>query len=521
MNRLLAAALLGLLGVSPALAQTRTLTIGASSAPTGMDPHYHSSNMNNAQLRQVFNTLIDLDTAQRLQPMLAESWRAVDDTTWEFRLREGVRFHDGTPLTADDIAFSFARVPTIANSPGPFTPSVRLIERVEIVDPRTIRFHTRGPHPFLDHDVAAIFILSRRLHETSTLADFNAGRAMIGTGAYRHVSYAITERHEIARNPEFWGPRQPWDRVVIRVITNPGARVAALMAGDVDLIDSVPSQDVTRLEREPRLAVFGVEANTTAYLFPDSTRATTPFITDKQGRPFDRNPMADLRVRQALSLAINRQAITERLLSGQGTPADQFAAPRLPGRARGLPPLAFDQERARRLLAEAGYPDGFRITIHSPNGWFAGDSDVMQAVAQGWARIGVEARVEVLPPANLFTRATAREFSLFMTTFTANYAANMLRQVVMTRDPATGAGPFNRQHWSSPRMDAMIAQAMRTMDPERRDAITGEAMQLATEELGVIPIFFLRLTWATQRARVRYDPDPRWYTNALLATPVN
>ncbi|HYF08797.1 MAG TPA: ABC transporter substrate-binding protein [Acetobacteraceae bacterium] len=521
MRHALAASLLSLALAGPALAQNRTLVIGASSAPTGMDPHYHSSNMNNAQLRQVFNTLIDLDTAQRMQPVLAESWRAVSETVWEFRLREGVRFHDGTPLTADDVAFTFARVPTVPNSPGPFTPSVRLIERVEVVDPRTIRFHTRGPHPFLDHDVAAIFILSRRIHENATLADFNAGRAMIGTGAYRHVSYSIGERHEIVRNPDFWGPAQPWERVSIRVITNAGARVAALLAGDVDLIDTVPSQDVARLEREARIAVFGTEANTTAYLFPDATRPTTPFVTDRQGRALERNPLSDLRVRQALSLAINRQAITERLLSGQGRPADQFAAPRLPGRATGLQPLPFDQERARRLLAEAGYPDGFRITIHSPNGWFAGDADVMQAIAQGWTRIGVETRVEVLPPANLFTRATAREFSVFMTTFTANYAANMLRQVVMTRDPATGAGPFNRQHWSSPRMDALVAEAFRTLDPERRDAVTGEAMRIATEELGVIPIFFLRLTWAAQRNRVRYDPDPRWYTNALLATPLN
>lgn len=520
MRRFLAAALLGLLAAAPAFAQ-RTLTIGASSAPTGMDPHYHSSNMNNAQLRQVFNTLVDLDTQQNLVPVLAESWTLVDDGTWEFRLREGVRFHDGTPLTAEDVAFSFARVPTIANSPGPFTPSVRLIERMVIVDPRTIRIHTRGPHPFLDHDVAAIFILSRRIHENATLADFNGGRAMIGTGAYRHVSYAINERQEVARNPDFWGPRQPWDRVITRVITNSGARVAALLAGDVDLIDTVPSQDVPRLERDARIATFGVESNATAYLFPDAARDTTPFVTDKQGRPLERNPLRDQRVRQALSLAINRQAITERLLSGQGRAADQFAAPRLPGRAPDLPPLPFDQERARRLLADAGYPDGFRITIHSPSGWFAGDTDVMQAIAQGWSRIGVETRVEVLPAANLFTRATAREFSLFMTTFTANYAANMLRQVVMTRDPATGAGPFNRQHWSSPRMDAMVGEAFRTMDVARRNTIIADAMRLATEELGVIPIFYLRLTWAAQRNRVRYDPDPRWYTNALLATPVN
>jgi peptide/nickel transport system substrate-binding protein len=516
----LAAAAAFSLTATQALAQ-RVLNIGASSAPTGMDPHYHSSNMNNAQLRQVFDLLIDLDSSGRFVPRLAESWRAVDDRTWEFRLREGVRFHDGTPFTAEDVAFSYARVPTVPNSPGPFTPAVRMISRVEVVDPRTIRFHTREPHPFLEHDIAAVFILSRTIHANAALADFNGGRAMVGTGAYRHVSYTIGERQEVVRNPAYWGPAQPWDRVVTRVIANAGARSAALLSGDVDVIDSVPSQDVPRLEREPRIAVFGVAANTTSYIMPDATRETTPFITDKQGRPLDRNPLRDVRVRQALSMGINRQGVVDRLLNGQGTPADQFAAPALQGRAPNLPPLPFDPDRARALLAEAGYPDGFRITIHGPNGWFPGDADVMQAIAQGWTRIGIETRVEVLPPANLFSRATAREFTMFMTTFTANYGANMLRQVVMTKNPATGTGPFNRQHWSSPRMDELVTRAMVTMDATQRDAITAEALRLATEELGVIPIHFLRLVWATQRARVRYEPDPRWYTNAMLSHPAH
>lgn len=519
-NAVLAAAAALAFTANSAAAQ-RTLTIGASSAPTGMDPHYHSSNMNNAQLRQVFDLLIDLDPSGRFVPRIAESWRAIDDRTWEFRLREGVRFHDGTPLTAEDVAFSYARVPTVPNSPGSFTPAVRQIVRIEVVDARTVRFHTREPHPFLEHDIASIFILSRTLHANATLADFNSGRAMIGSGPYRHVSYQIGERQEVVRNPDFWGPAQPWDRVVTRVISNSGARSAAILSGDVDVVDTVPSQDVPRLERDARISVVGTESNASVYLFPDAMRDTTPFATDKQGRPLARNPLADVRVRQALSMGINRQAIVERLLQGQGTPADQFASPSLEGRAPGLPPLPFDATRARALLAEAGYPDGFRLTIHSPNGWFAGDSEVMQAIAQGWTRIGVETRVEVLPPANLFSRATNREFSVFMTTFTANYAANMLRQVVMTRNPEAGTGPFNRQRWESPRMDALVARAMVTMDRGQRDAITADAMRMATEELGVIPVHFLRLTWASQKARVRVEPDPRWYTNAMLSHPAN
>jgi peptide/nickel transport system substrate-binding protein len=499
----------------------RTLTVGASSASTGMDPHYHSSNMNNGQLRQVFDLLLDLDTSGRIVPRLAESWRLIDDVTWEFKLREGVRFHDGTPFEAEDIAFTFARIPTIPNSPGPFTPSVRRIKTIEVVDPRTVRFVTDVPHPFLDFDVAGIMMLSRKVHEGMTLADFNSGRAMIGTGAYRFVSYTIGERLELVRNDAHWGGRPDWDRVVTRVIPNASARVAALLSGEVDLIDFVPVQDVRRLSNDPRLAVYGIESNGTVYLFPDAVRDQAPFVTDRQGRPLDRNPMKDARVRQAMSMAINRDGIVERLLEGQGGPASQFAAPSLPGRAPELPPLPYDLDRARALLAEAGFPDGFRMTVHGPNGWFANDGDVMQAIAQGFTRIGIETRVELLPPANLFTRATNREFAMFMSTFTTAYAANMLRQVVMTRDPEAGTGPFNRQRYSNPELDALVRQALSTMDEERRNAIVAAAMRLATREMAVIPVFYLKLNWAARRDRLVYDPSPSWYTNALLATPVN
>jgi peptide/nickel transport system substrate-binding protein len=265
----------------------------------------------------------------------------------------------------------------------------------------------------------------------------------------------------------------------MRFVSNPGARAAALLAGDVDLIDGVATQDVARLSADPRLAVFGVESNGTAYLFPDAARERAPFVSDRQGRPLDRNPLRDRRVRQALSLAINREGIVERLLAGQGRPAEQFAPPAVVGRAPGMPPLPLDPARARRLLAEAGYPEGFRLTIHGPNGWFPGDAEVLQAIAQGFTRIGVETAVETLPTATFFTRATNRDFALFMTTYASNVAALTLQQVVATRNPAAAMGPFNRQHYSNPAVDGPLTEALRTMDKERRDALTAEAMRAA------------------------------------------
>jgi len=508
-----------LLAATPALAQ-RSLTVGMGGVPTGYDPHFHSTNNNNAQLRQIFNTLIDTDTQGKLFPVLAESWRVVDDLTWEFRLREGVRFHDGTPFEAEDIAFTIARVPTIPNSPGPFTTQVRPITRVEIVDRRTVRLHTATPTPFLDRDVSQVMILSRRIHEGAALADFNNGRLLVGTGAYRHASLALGERHEIVRNPDFWGPRPAWDRVTTRFITNPGARTATLLANEVDLIDAVPTQDVERLSRDARFTLFGVDSNTTAFLFPDTVRDTIPFATDKAGNPLPRNPLADRRVRQAISLSMPRQAIVERLMVGQGSVAEQLASRSLPDRAPDIAAIPTDLVRARALLAEAGYPDGFRITIHGPNGFFVGDNDVLQAAAQALTRIGIETRVEVLPPATFFTRATAREFPLFLTTFTSNTAAVMLRQIVMTRDPQTGIGAFNRQLYSNPAVDGPLGEALRTMDEQRRAGLVAQAMRAAMDDVAIVPLMSLRVNWAGRRDRVRYDAHPSWFTNALLAHPV-
>jgi len=497
----------------------RTLTIGMGGVPTGYDPHYHSTNNNNAQLRQIFNPLIDIDTSGRPFGVLAESWRVVEPTIWEFRLREGIRFHDGTPFGPEDIAFTLARVPTIPNSPGPFTTQVRPITRVEVVDARTVRLHTSAPTPFLDRDIAQVMMLSRTIHANAQLADFNAGRALVGTGAYRHVSLNLGERHEIVRNPEFWGPRPAWDRVVTRFITNPGARSAALLAGDVDLIDAVSVTDVPRLSSDPRIALFATDSNTTAFMFPDAARDNPPHITDKAGNPLARNPLRDLRVRQAISLAMPRDAIVERLMQGQGSPAEQIASRALPDRAAGMPALPTDVARARRLLAEAGYPDGFRMTIHGPNGFIVGDADILQAVAQALTRIGIETRVEVIPPAPFFTRATAREFSFFFSTFTANTAAIMLRQVVMTRDAQAGLGAFNRGHYSNPAVDTPLAEALRTMDEGRRNALVGQAMRAAVDDLAVIPLMYVRVNWAGLRTKVRYDAHPSWFTNALLASP--
>jgi peptide/nickel transport system substrate-binding protein len=517
-----AAAFAAALLAGPAAAQQRTLTVGVQTPPSALDPHYHNTTNNNMALRHIFEGLFEAGPDAKLQPGLAESLRNIDATTWEVKLRPGVRFHDGTPLEAEDIAFTFARVPTVPNSPALFTPQVRTISAIEIKDPQTVVIRTREPNPLLHFDLSGPAILSRKVHGPSpSTSDFTNGRLAIGTGPYRLVEYKHNERLELARHENHWAPPQPWDRVVFRYIPQPGSRTAALLAGEVDLIDYVPVQDVARFDRDGRFALSKVDSLTFVYLFPDSMRDASPFVADRQGRPLERNPLADRRVREALSLAIPRQAIAERLYSGLASPADQFAAPAAEHRLPGLPPLPHDPARARALLAEAGYKDGFRLTVHGPNGFFPSDDNLLQALAQAFARVGVETQVEALPPATLFTRATNREFSLFMTYFSSAFAINPIRQVVMTRDPQLGYGPFNRQRYSNPAVDEPAKEALTTMDAERREALTHQAARALLEDKGVVPVIFLKNTWAGRRDRIAYRPDVYNRTSALNARPVD
>jgi len=520
MSHALRAALVALLLAGPAWAQPRQLTIAAQTQPSALDPHFHNTTNNSMMARQIFEPLFELDNNAVPQPRLARAMRQIDDNTWEVSLRADVRFHDGTPFTADDVAFTFARIPTVPNSPALFTPAVRTISRVEIIDAATIRLHTREPNPLMRFDMAAPFILSRRIHGPNpTTADFNSGRLAIGTGPYRFEAFAPGEHLRITRNPTYWGPPQPWERVTIRFIPQAASRMAALLSGEVDLIDYVPVQDVERLRRDARFRLFEVDSVTFVYLFPDSMREQSPQVTDRQGRPLPANPLADRRVRQALSLAIPRQVIAERLYQGLATPTDQFAAPIAEHRLEGLPPLPHDPVRARALLAEAGYPDGFRLAIHGPNGFFPSDDNLLQALAQAFTRIGIETQVQALPPANLFSRATNREFSLFMTYFSSFLTINPMRQVVMTRNPEQGHGPFNRQRYSNPRMDAPLAEALVTMDEARRRELTQRAARELLDDMGVIPIINLRNVWAGRADRVVYDPSPTNHTTATLARP--
>lgn len=489
-----------LLGASTALAQG--LSIAVQQEPTSVDPHFHYTAPNNQVARHIFDNLIHTDA--RLQPMpgLAESWRVIDDRTWEFTLRRGVTFHDGTPFTAEDVAFSFQRVPTVQNSPGSFALFTRG-KTVTVVDPQTIRITTATPYPLMLNDLGMVAIVSRRAAEGATTEQFNSGRAAIGTGPFRFAEFRPGERIELAANDAYWGGRPAWRQVAIRLIRANPTRVAALLAGQVDVIDHVPTTDIARLRGTAGVSVVQVPSIYIVFLSLDSSRDVTPHVRDNQGQLLQPNPLRDARVRRALSLAINRSAIVERIMDGAAVPAGQLVQEGFLGFDPALRPDPFDAARARAILAQAGYPEGFQLTLHSPNDRYVNDARIAEAVAQMFTRIGVRTTLETYTRNVFFTRATSGgelgtpEFSLYLTAFPANgEALSALAATLASQDLAAGLGTNNRGRYSNVRLDARIALASRTNDSAARGRILAEAQRIAMEDAALIPLHFQMNTWA-------------------------
>jgi len=486
--------------LNTALAQT--LTFGVGAPVTSLDPHYHQLSPNSAVAEMIFSGLTATDAQARVVPDLAESWRVIDATTWEFKLRPGVRFHNGSAFTAEDVAFTFDRVPKVPNSPSSFAIYTRPILAVEIVDSHTLRLRTAAPAPLLPTDLAQVMILDRETHAAATTEAFNAGPLAIGTGPFRLTTYRNGDRIVFERHDDWFGPRPHWQQATLRMITNDAARTAALLAGDVDLIDQVPTSDLAKLRTEPRFTLTEITGLRLIFLGFDHSRAeATPFVTDHEGKPISPNPLRDVRVRRALSLAIDRGAITERVMEGAAIPAGQF----LPEGAFGaVPDLAApraDPEAARRLLAEAGFPQGFRITLHGPNDRYPNDARIIQAIGQMWTRIGVRTTIEAQPWTSFVARAARQELSSFLIGWgsSSGEASNPLRNLVATFDRDKGYGASNRGRYSNAEVDGLVDRAMRELDDPKREALLQQATRLVFDEVGILPLHIQRNAWAMRR----------------------
>jgi peptide/nickel transport system substrate-binding protein len=497
--------LLGLVGCVVVAGQTAAaeLKLGVLSEVTTLYPHYFQLTSNIDINMLVYSTLVAHDLNLKVVPDLAVSWRTLDDRRWEFKLRQGVTWQDGSPFTADDVVFTFQAARAAPPSPtGGIQQYLQHIVDASATDDHTVIIATDQPHPILLHALVNIWIVSRKHGTNATLGEYNSGKAAIGTGPYREVQWIPGDHMILQRYDGYFGPRPDWDRVIYRPITNDAARVAALLSGDVDLIGNVPANDVTNLQGNPAFVVSSLPSMRCYYWALDHERDNSPQITDADGKPMAKNPLKDVRVRRALSMAIDRQALVTRVMQGQAFPASQLMPTGLPGTNTNLKPVAYDLASARVLLAEAGYPNGFGVVLNSPNDRYPGDALVTQAVAQMWSRLGLKATVATWPKAVYFPRAAKREFSIQLSgnSSATGEPLSQLFNVLGTYDPAKGIGGSNYGRYSSPTLDAILAKASITLDDGARNAMLSQAYEFAmTEQVAIIPMLFPTTSWGMRK----------------------
>jgi peptide/nickel transport system substrate-binding protein len=514
-RRGLAVALAAVLAAAAAPALARPLTIAVAAEPSSMDPLFSRTGNNQAAAENIFDRLVSTDENMQLQPGLAVAWRSVTPETWEVKLRQGVKFHDGTPLTTEDVLFSMQRAASVANSPAPFTGAVRSIEKIDVVDSSTLRFHTKGPVPDFMEQIGLVYILAKHAAEGKGNDDFNHGTAAVGTGPYKFKRWQPGDRLELVRNDQYWGRKPDFDTLTIRYIGNGATRVAALLSGTVDLIDSVPPNDAAKLKANPAITVFSSPSARLIYLALDSARERSPYITDAAGKPMTTNPLRDVRVRRAISALIMREAITGRLLSGAGVPAGQMVPEGVGGYSAALPAPKYDPAAAKSLLAAAGYPHGFGITIHTSNDRFFGDSEIGQAVGQMLARGGIKVNGVVTQPYNVYAGAAARQsYSAFIFSYgnSTSDSANGLTNVLATFDAAKGTGAFNRSRYANPAFDKLLAQAASQFDIAQRTALLRQAAETAFNDVAIVPLYFPVVEWAARKGVILH-------ANKLERTP--
>lgn len=519
-GKVLAAAFIGGMAfAAPAPVSAQDLRMALSAEPSAMDPHFHNLTPNNALTSHVFDRLVHFDSKMTPIPGLATSWKAVDDKTWEFKLRTGVKWHDGSPFTADDVIFSMERAPNVENSPGSFALYVKG-RTFSKVDDFTIRVTTPAPYPLMPNDMATIAIISKKNATGAKTDDFNSGKAAIGTGPYKFSEFVKGDRYVLVRNEDYWGTKPKWVKVTVRPIKTGPSRVSALLAGDVDVIEEVPTTDITRLKGDAKVSLGQGLSNRVIFFHMDHWRDESPFVTANDGSKI-KNPLKDRRVRLALSKAINRPAIVDRLMEKAAVPASQFLADDFFGVSKKLKAEAFDPDGAKKLLAEAGFPQGFKMTLHSPNGRYINDARMAEAVAQMFTRIGVETKVETMPPAVFFNRASAGangnpEFSFILVGWGAGTGevSSPLKSLVATFDKVKGMGTANRGRYSNPVLDKAIDEALATVDDAKRGDLLAKASEIAIEDLGVIVSHYQLNTWATRKG-LTYTPRADEYTTAM------
>jgi peptide/nickel transport system substrate-binding protein len=505
------------LALAPAELSAQTLTIGMKGEPFAIDPHFQNGPNAHATNRHIFDRLVDYGADGTPQPALAVSWQSEGDSAWVFRLRPNVKFHDGTPFTAEDVAASIRRIPAANNNTGPFIPYIRNVDRVEVRDPLTVVFHMKDVSPVFAAALGVVSIIPAKF-EKATTADFNSGAAAIGTGPFRFVSYTRTQALNLERNDDYWGGAPDWKNVVLRFIPNDATRIAALIAGEIDIATSVPAQDRDAIARAANLQLWTGPSYRVVFMNFDLTHKTTPHATGKDGQPLASNPMLDLRVRQAIAIAVQPELLAERIMLGAAVPVGQLASKETFGHVPGLSPRPNPPPDPRALLRDAGYPDGFKLVIHAAPEAAQNAPSLAQGIASMLGRIGIATSVETLPWQVYIGEIMKPEgpaYAAFMMSWgnSGGNSMDALAALLHTVDRSRNLGAQNQSRYSNPAADALIRKAQVSFDATERETLQQQAMRLIMADVALIPLH-TQVGMIGARKGLAYKTNPREHLHA-------
>ncbi len=512
MQRLIAIA--GALFVAFAMATAKpagaenVLRWASATEPLTYDPHSANHFPTIAANLQVYEPLVDFNSSSEIEPALAVDWRLIDATTWQFDLRQGVRFHDGTPLTSEDVIFSLQRGTSSASD---FRTAVSPIRGVEAVDEHTVRITTAAPNPILPDQLASIPIMSKRWaaqHDALLPTPYGgsnvayAERHADGTGPFKLVSFAPGVGTELVRNPDWWGfglnPHN-LDRIVHKVIKDPALRLQALLSGEVDFVTDPPLANLDQIERTPGLKIERANETRTIFLGLDQGRRELRSSNIK-----GKNPFADRRVRQAVYQAIDEETIRDQVMQGLAIPTGMLIQPGINGYAPELatrPP--FDPDAAKALLAAAGYPEGFAVTLDCPNDRYINDQAICEAAAVMLGKVGIRVTVAARPMREHFPRIKDRQTDFYMLGWgTTTYDSLYIFGYLIRSD-----APYNATGYADPHVDNLIDKIGTEMVTYGRDAMIEEVWKAVQADIVYVPLHQQVIVWAmSDRLDLPVDP---------------
>jgi peptide/nickel transport system substrate-binding protein len=466
-----------------------------------MDPYTFNETVQNSFLENIYERLIQHGKDLSLQPALAVSWEVTDPNVWRFHLRPNVKWQDGSAFTADDVVFSYQRI-SAKNSNK--RSQLATVKEARKIDDLTVDFVTDGADPILPSEITAMDIMSKAWCEAHGAVEnviFGQGenyalRNAMGTGPFRLVLREPDRRTVVERNPDWWGtPEHNLDTAEFDVIANASTRVAALLSGEMDMIYSVPPQDSDRIAATAGVRLIQGPELRTIYLAMDQTRDELLFSSVK-----GKNPLKDVGVRRAFALAIDEDAIVKRVLRGQGHATWLMYGPGVNGYDPALDQHpAVDLPKAKALLAEAGYPDGFHIQMDCPNDRYVMDEQICTAISAMLARIGIKvdvyARTKVKYFADVGYPNYKLSFSLNGWTPGTYDAHNVYYTLLSTRQP-NGQGQGNFGGYSNPKVDELTAQMAHELNRDKRQALIDEAARIVQDDVATIPLHQQVIVWA-------------------------